>query len=184
METLTQEPAELTAGNTWTWTRAFDDFPAGTWTLAYHFRNATSNFDISGGEIVASGTTFVVTKAAAATASLTAGRYSWAAYATNGAQRYLAASGEMVVAPDMATAGPVDGRSTARQMLDAIEAYLVDPNNLSAARYAIGGRSLDRWPRDKLLAERTRLRFEVQAEQGVQGGPDSRRRFVRFASRG
>lgn len=184
METLTAVPRELIAGNTWTWTVTYDDFPAGTWTLAYHFRKAAHYFDISGAEVVASGTAFVVTATAATTAGRVAGTYAWEAYATNGTVRYLAAHGEVVVKPNMATAAVLDTRSNARKMLDAIDAYLIDSNNLAAARYQIGGRSLDRWPRDKLLEERSRLKFEVQGEQAAAGGPDSRRSYVRFGARG
>lgn len=180
MDIPTQEPTELVAGNTWRWDREFADFPAGTWTLAYYFKNAAGTFSISGGEVVASGTLHQVTVTATTTAGYAAGRYSWQAYVTSGAARYLAAEGEVVVTPNFAAAGAYDARSPARKMLDAIEAYLVDPNNLTAASYQIGGRSLDRWKRADLLAERSRLRFELESESAAAGGPDRRRTFARF----
>jgi len=34
------EPARLRAGDTWKWTRTLGDYPAGTWTLKYRFKNA------------------------------------------------------------------------------------------------------------------------------------------------
>jgi hypothetical protein len=178
---MNTEPLELGAGNTWTWTREFAGYPAVTWTLAYHFKNAASSFSVSGADIVASGSSFVITKAAAATASIAAGRYGWQAYVTSGSTRFLAASGEVQVQPDFSAAGARESRSIARQMLDAIEAYLLNANNLTAARYQIGGRSLDRWDRSDLLAERSRLKYEVQAEEGAAGRPDSRRSYVRFS---
>lgn len=184
MDIPTTEPAELVAGNTWRWDREFADFPAGTWTLEYRFKNATASFAITGSAIVASGTTHQITVPAATTVAFTAGRYQWQAYVTSGSTRYVAADGELVVTPDFAAVGNYDGRSPARKMLDAIETYLADPSNLTAASYQIGNRSLDRMKRTDLLAERTRLQFEVAAEISAAGGPDRRRVFTRFGARG
>lgn len=184
MEIPTKEPTELVAGNTWRWDRDFADFPAGTWTLEYRLKNATASLSINGAQIVASGTTHQVTVPASTTSGYAAGRYQWQAYATSGGERYLAAAGELVVTPNLAAAGNYDGRSPARKMLDMIEAYLADANNLTAARYQIGGRSLDRWDRSKLIAERSRLQFEVASEISAAGGPDRRRVLTRFVARG
>ena len=180
MDIPSKEPIELTVGDTWKWTRSCAELPPGTWTLAYHFKNATGTFSVSGGEITASGADFSVSVPAATTSGRAAGRYAWAAYASSGADRYLMAEGEVVLLPNFAAGGALETRTTARRMLDAIEAYLADPNNLAAARYSIGNRSLDRWPLTDLMDLRSRLRFETMSESGAAGGIDSRRTFVRF----
>jgi hypothetical protein len=162
------EPTELIAGNTWTWTRTFADYPAGTWSLAYHFKCAEGSFGISGAEVVASGTAFSITKAASATATIPPGRYRWQAYVTNGAVRQLADEGWLEVQRDFAASGTFDPRSSARQIVDAITAYLADPDNLNAASYALNGRSLSRWPREQLLNELSRWESRVASEEAAE----------------
>jgi hypothetical protein len=91
----------------------------------------------------------------------------------------------MTVAPSFGAA-TLDTRSSARKALEAVEAYLADPNNLTAAKYEIAGRSLDRFPLTDLWAHRDRLRFEVAREdaatRAAAGLPDKRRVFVRFGA--
>jgi hypothetical protein len=53
-------------------------------------------------------------------------------------------------------------------MLDNIEAYLKDPSNLTAASYSIAGRSLSRWNRADLLAERDRLKSDINRERQAE----------------
>lgn len=180
MDIPSAEPAELIVGDTWRWTRAWSDFPAGTWTLSYSFKNSAGAFAVAGAEITASGTEFAVSVPAATTTTRAAGRYAWAAFVTSGADRYQVAEGEAVLRPNLAAAGALDTRTPARRMLDAIEAYLTDSNNLAAARYQIGNRSLDRWNMDDLLKMRSKLKFEVAAEAAAAGGPNVRRSYVRF----
>jgi hypothetical protein len=74
--------------------------------------------------------------------------------------------GWSTVVADPAAVGNVDYRSTARIALEMIEAYLTDPTNLTAASYQVGGRSLSRWSRADLLAERDKWKMEVAAELG------------------
>ena len=181
MTTPTQVPAELIAGDTWDWTRSLADYPAGTWSAVYYFEKADFNFSVS---CTPSGTTHVATVAAATSAGYRAGQYRWRLLATSGGTRKTVEEGWLDVLPDPAAAGNVDHRTTARVMLDNIEAYLRDPTNLQAANFAIAGRSLVKWNRGDLLVERDKLRTEVQSEEAAErvskGLGSPRRLYARF----
>jgi hypothetical protein len=86
------------------------------------------------------------------------------------------------VLPDPAVA--VDPRTTARIVLDMIDAYLRDPTNLAASSYSLGGRSLSRWNRADLIVERDKWTQEVRSEDAAaamaKGLGNPRRLYVRW----
>jgi hypothetical protein len=181
--TPTQVPAELIAGDTWEWTRELADYPPSTHSAAWYFEKADHNFSVSAGE---SGSTYTGTVAAGTSAGYRPGKYRWRLLVTRTADsvRKTVEEGWLVVLPDPAAAGNVDHRSTAQVMLDNVEAFLRDPNNLQAANFSLGGRALVRWNRGDLLAERDRLKGEVRSEEAVEkiaaGLGNPRRLYVRF----
>jgi hypothetical protein len=130
----------------------------------------------------------LLTVAAAATALWPAGAYTWVLQATRTTERESLASGTTQVLPDPAatSTAPLDLRSLARQSLDAINAYLANPANLQAASYSISGRTLSRYPRAELLAERSKWQAEVAREEAAArlaaGLADRRRIYVRFGA--
>lgn len=161
----TQVPAELIAGDTWSWTRDLSaDYPASAWTGAWYFEKAEKAFTVAA---VASGNVFTATVAAATSAAYPAGEYRWRFVATriSDSVRKSVEQGWVKVLADPAAAGTYDTRTTARVMLDNIEAYLRDPTGLTASSYSLGGRSLSRWARADLLVERDKLKAEVKAEE-------------------
>ena len=174
------EPTQVVAGDTLTWTESLADYPAGTWTLNY--RLVKEGKTISA-QATASGTDHVVTIAASTTAGWTPGTYVWSKFVTSGALRYTIGTGSIDVKPNPAGA-TYDPRTVAKVMLDNVEAYLIDPNNIAAASYSIGGRSLSRWSRAELLVERDKLKLEVQQEVAKErmaaGFANPRRLKVRF----
>ncbi len=165
MTTLNQVPDQLLAGDTWEWTREFSDYPAGTWSGTYYFEKADANFSAAA---TASGSAFAVSVPAATTSGYRAGRYRWRLLVTSGSIRKTAEEGWVDVLPDPAAQGSFDHRTTARVMLDNVEAYLRDPSNLAMANWSIGGRALSRWSRADLLVERDRLRAEVRREEAAE----------------
>lgn len=184
MTTPTQVPDELIAGDTWEWERDLSDYPASTHSAAWYFEKADHSFSVAA---VASVDTFTATVVAATSAAVRPGKYRWRLVVTRTADsvRKTAESGWLEVLRDPAAAGNVDHRTTARVMLDNIEAYLRDPTNITAASYSLGGRSLSRWSRAELIAERSRLQSEVRAEEKAErltSGVGQRRNrvFVRF----
>ena len=131
-------------------------------------------------------TAFLFTKTGTESAAWGAGAYSWTLWVSKDDDRYTLDSGSMTVAPNPATATTLDLRSTAAKALAAIDAYLTDPNNLAAASYTIAGRSLDRYTRADLIAERSKWQAEVLREQAAagiaSGGVDKRRIYVRWGA--
>jgi hypothetical protein len=179
---LNTEPPSVNAGDTVRWTRRLTDYPAGAgWVLGYTLLNATAKITLTG---TASGDDHAIVVAAATTAAWVAGDYAWRARVSRGAEVFTVGEGRMQVRPSFG-ATTLDTRSTARRALEAVEAYLADPNNLSAASYEIADRSLSRYDLPALWAHRDRLRVEVAREDaaariaaGLPGG--SGRVYVRF----
>lgn len=174
------EPSSIYAGDTITWTKSLSAYPAPTWTLKYSLVRDGGAYDITA---AADGSDFLVTVPASTSADWLPADYTWTAYVTDSTQRFTVETGTIKVLANPASGG-YDARTTAKVMLDNIEAYLIDPNNLAAASYSIGGRSLSRWSRGELLTERDRLMNEVRSQQAAQriarGLGNPRRLYVRF----
>ncbi|MHB8947549.1 MAG: hypothetical protein ACYC4S_00610 [Rhodoferax sp.] len=180
--TPTLEPAALIAGDTAKWLKSLPDYlPADGWVLTYTLLNATSKISITA---TASGPDHLVNVAAATTAAWAAGQYSWRAQVVNAAtESFTLATGTLTVQAAF-SAATLDDRSHARKTLANIEAYLENPNSISAAMYEIAGRKLQRFGIPDLLALRDRYRAEVAREDAAanlgRGLPDRRRVLVRF----
>ncbi len=177
----TIEPAQLRAGMTWEWARTFGDYPASAWALAYWFKQLSAggaHFKI---DAVADGDTFVVTKPASETASLTADEYSWVAVVTAGGESHEVGRGTLRLLPRYDSAAALDDRSHARKVLEAIEAVIEGRASKDQEEYTIGSRSLKRTPIAELLELRKQYRRELAdelaAEQGVPAGPLGRVRY-------
>lgn len=173
----TTEPLTLRAGDSVRWTRTLADYPAGDgWALSYVLVSASARINIVS---AADGDDHAVTLAAATTAAYAPGAYTWAAYVTKDADRYTLGSGRIEVLPDLAAAGLTahDGRSHARKVLEALEAWIesADP---SVARRKIADREIQFIPIPELLALRDRYRREVRAEDAAAGIRPARGRIL------
>lgn len=179
----TSEPGSLIAGDTAKWLKTLGDYPATAgWVLSYILINATSKITFSAS---ASGADHLVNVAAATTASWAAGSYSWRASVALAGEVYTVGSGTITVEPAFGVGvSTLDDRSFAAKALANIEAYLVDPNNLSAARYSIAGREIQKIAMVDLLKARDKYKAEVALETAAsdagRGLPDRRRIYVRF----
>ncbi len=179
--TPTTEPTGLIAGDTAKWLKTLADYPADEgWVLSYTLINSVGKISFSAS---ASGADHLVNVAAATTAGWAAGAYSWRSQVSQAGEVYTLASGSISVAASFGAA-TLDARSFARVALAQVEAYLADANNLSAAKYEIAGRSLERHGIDRLLALRDRLLSEVAredtAQRAAQGLASRSRVMVRF----
>lgn len=178
----TTEPATLRAGDTWQWTRGdLSDYPSDTWTLTYYFRNATSHFNVVA---TADGSGYAVSVALATTAAIVPGGYDWAAFVTDGTDRYQVGSGRTEVLPDLAGAVPYDGRSFARRMLDAIESLLLGratTDQIDLLTSTLGDRSITR-DREQLQRMREKYKADVSREEMAVQGVDARRVLIRYGT--
>jgi hypothetical protein len=173
------EPTTVRAGDTWTWSVTETDY--SDYALTYYLRNATGKVDFSA---TADGYDYEVEVAATTTAAVKPGVYTWIRRAEGELGSFTTGEGTITVLPNLALNVALDARTYAKQALDNIEAYLIDPNNVAASSYSIGGRSLSRWSRSELLVERDRWVSEVRNEEAktrmAQGLGNPRRLYVRF----
>lgn len=130
-------PAEITIGTTLEWEKDFDDFPADEWTVTYYFRGAGAGFDVVG---TADGTTHLFTVPATTSDDMTAGRYDYQALAVKGSEKHLVDEGQTTAKASLAaltTAQTYDGRTTAKQILDAIDNLMKGKSVLDQQKYLI-----------------------------------------------
>lgn len=163
------EPAWVRLGDTWSWYRSdLAEFPAPTWSLTYHFKNAVGGFDVAA---TADGTGFAVNVDPATTAALTAGRYDYVALVTDGTDRHEVGSGVLEVRPDFAAVGALDARTLPRKILDAIDAILESRatlDQIDLVNAATGDQSFARNP-SLLLSYRSKVEQDVKRLEGTGG---------------
>lgn len=166
-DVATNEPLEITAGNSVTWKRTFDDYLASdSWVLTYALLHRTNTkITITSS---ADGDDHLVDEAAADTVDWTAGDYTWQAYVTKGADRFQVDSGTMTILPNLAAATNYDGRSHARITLDNIEAVIQERATKDQESYVILGRSLSRTPMADLITLHSRYKRMVKAEEDAE----------------
>jgi hypothetical protein len=163
LDTPTNEPLELRAGDTWEWRREdLADYPAPTWLLSYYFKRHDANFNFNA---AADGIAHAVSVPAATSAGFAPGLYSWFAFVVSGAERFEVDRGDVNVLPNLGVAGNLDNRSHARKVLDAIRALIEGRASLDQKSYTIGNRSLERIPIPELLQLRSVYEAEVMAEE-------------------
>lgn len=176
-EIATNEPLKLRAGDTWEWKRSLSDYPAGTWTLKYRFKNAAGGWEIIA---TADGTDHLVTVAAATTTGYASGKYAWLAWVEAGTEKFTVDQGTVEVLPDLRTGtatAALDTRSHARKVLDALEALIEGKATRDQMAYTINGRSLTRMSPEELIKWRSFYKSEVAREEraeaiasGIGGG--------------
>lgn len=122
------EPTQITKGERIEWTREFADYPASQYTLKYLFRGPGYGFNVTA---TASGDAFVAVLNGTIMASVKDfGDYAWQAWLTETAtpaNTWVIDSGTIRVLEGFTTGSTkvYDGRSTAKQMLDSIDAALL-----------------------------------------------------------
>lgn len=165
----TNEPGSLYVGDSITWLRDLPEYPATAYVLHYAFSNAASVFKF---DAVNESGKHRVAVAPVDSAKWSHGRYDWIAYVTdNAGTRKVVDSGVTIVRANPAAVAPIDSRSHARKMLDAIEAALerrASKDELDMLRATFGQRSMDRMQNTAgmpaLIIARDKYKTEVAAE--------------------
>lgn len=177
MTTPISVPKELIAGDTWTWSRDYPDYPAGTWVATIYAEMQGSQFSAAA---TADGTDHLFAISAATSAPYKTGRYKWSVRVTSGSTGYTIEEGWFDVKPNPAGTGTRDPRSWARRTLDAIEATLEGRASSGQLAMSINGRSISRIPLPELTQWRTQLRGEVNTEEKGETAGLGRNLKVRF----
>lgn len=173
-------PAKLIAGDTWSWTREFADYPAPTWVATVYFENASGAFDAAAS---ANGSAHAFSIDAATTGGKPAGRYKWSVrVVSGGSDAHTVESGWVEVVTNPAAAGTHDPRSDARKMLDALNAFLIGKATTAQQSMSLNGRAMSTYSLSEISQWRDRLRAEVATEEKGSAaglGRNIKTRFVR-----
>lgn len=158
------EPTEIRAGFTASWTESLTDYPSGTWDLWYTLSNRDEAFRFQATS-EADGT-FTATVARTVSAAWAAGEYTLTGYVEDATERHLVYRGALRVRADVSAGDPVDDRSHAERVLDAVKAALEGRATHDQMSVAIGGRSLQRHTIAELHKLRHAYEYEVAVERG------------------
>lgn len=153
-------------GDTWSQTDSLPDYPASAgWVLKTRivYDGAGTAFTLSS---TASGDNHVTTATAAATAAWTAGTCTWFQYVELGAVKTSIGSGKITLQPDPRVASTaLDLRTAAQVGLDAVRAVLRGTATAGVLKYAIAGRTLERYSIAELIQLESKLATDVKSEQ-------------------
>lgn len=178
----TNEPFELIIGNTWKWKRSFSHYDAAdSWVITYTLINADNKINITA---TADGSDHLVNVLPSTTAGYKSGEYHWQAYATKGADRYLADQGIIELIENFTAKTTHDPRSYVKKVLDAIEATILKTATKDQLSTSIDGVSLSRRTPEQLLQLRNQFKLEyaneIKAERIANGLGHSGKVLVRF----
>lgn len=176
----------LIAGDTLNFATAVADYLASAgWTLKYRLVPRTGANPAITFDSTAEGDDHRVQIAATTTAGWAADSYTWNSWVDKAGEVYSVDNGQIIIAPDPRTvAAGYDGRSPARQALDAADAALRTYGAKAYLQsYDIAGRGQRFQSPGDFMAWRQRLQQEVAAEQRAAniaaGQPDRRKILVR-----
>lgn len=160
-------PAELTAGDTWSWSLAFAAAsPSAGWSCAVKLAGLGGAREIAG-TAAAGGWRFDL--AAADSAGVAPGSYQWFAVATRAAERATLGTGRLVVRVDPAQlpAG-YDPAGYWEKLRDACRAAIANKAAADQLELSFAGRELRRYPmRDLVELEREAVR-QIERERNAE----------------
>lgn len=179
MDTPTALPDSFAAGTTVKYLRSVPDYPASSgWTLRLYLAGAAT------ANILATAVSgdFLVTIAAATTATLVPGLYQWTERVTKAGEVYVVGSGQIVVTPDISVAAPGDMVTSLEAQLEQVSALittrLANPG-ADIAAYSIAGRSIERMDLEGLQKLQSQLSYAVnRARNGGGLGRQHRANFT------
>jgi hypothetical protein len=168
------EPAQITAGQTLSWTKTVPNFPATSYTLKYALQ--AGNKPLITIVATASGSTFAVAVTAAISAAFAPGVYTWTAFVEDipdAIARTIIARGTISILPSPLQAL---GTTHCSRMLQLIEQALEGriPNGLESTE--IDGQRIDRIPVRDLKSLRDKYRAEVMLERNALAEASGQRR--------
>lgn len=179
----TEEPFELSAGDTWTWLKSLADYPASDWTLSYRLLTDSASPTAINFSASASGDDHLVSVAPATTAAYAAGTYQYRAYATHtDGRRFTVGSGYFKVLPNFAVS-TADPRSQVKRTLDAINSLLEGKAGADKQAFKIGGIEITKMTPEQLMKWRSAYQQLYREELAANAGyDDTERQLVEFVN--
>lgn len=176
MTALIRIPAAITAGDSVDLRLLATAHPADQgWALRVDIAGPA---EVEPWTSTADGGAHVFAVAAAETEDYTPGLYSYQLSAHKDTRRVTLERGQLTVHPNLAAvAGSFDGRSPTRQILDAIEARLLNRATQDQMSLSVAGRSINRISLPDLLTLREAMRKQLAKEEGRL---KSRQVFVKY----
>lgn len=176
----TVEPEIIYSGQTVQWIKSLSDYPATDYTLKYYLSGPAS-YTLTAAAY--NTTDHKISIASVISGAYTYGIYSWEAYAERTvlgvAEKWLIPGGTGFL-----TIKTSAGKTHAKKMLDAIEAFLEGQSVTDINSYSIGGRSIARMTKEELIKWRTFYRNEYSAEVAnenrINGKATGNRILMRF----
>lgn len=179
METPSNPPLQLYAGDTALWLKSLADYPADQgWALSYVF-NGPQKITVAA---VADGSSHLVDVAPSTTSSWAAGGYTWVAKVSKDGRIFTIGTGLTEILADPSTVDSADTRPHCKKVLDAIEAVIEGRAGHDELKTEVKGRMLERVPVLELLQLRSQYRREWQLYQNRLAGRKSQTIKVRVSS--
>jgi len=153
-DTPETEPRAFIAGETVQWSRSFDDFLAvDSWALKYSVRGPGTAFDFTAD---VDGAAFLAT-IASTSSDLTPGTWRLVGWVEKGSEKHFVYDEDCIVVAKPAVSGTLETRSVAKQIVDAIDAFMLAGPLASngVKRYRIADRDLERCSPKELTDLRT-----------------------------
>lgn len=158
----TSVPDHITSGETIKLDLSYTDFGANDgWSLKFYYAGPVAGYVTA----TTSAGRFLVTLAAAVTATMDPGNYTWEARVTKASEAAVADSGAFVVAPNIARATSGSMLSHAERTLAIIIAAIEGRLTTDMQAYQINGRAITKIPIQELVLLRSQYEAEVRARQ-------------------
>lgn len=195
IQILSNEPSEVTAGDTIKWTRTLGDYPTNaSWEIAYRLRGDKNYLLDWETEVTPSGSGFLVNVPSSTSTTWVPGLYTLFGFASLlvDGQRQQFYRAQLTVHPNHGNAttviGAFDGRTHAQKALEAIEAMMLNAASREEENYVVSygniSQSVRLWSpeqRIKLHAYYSSLRKdEIAAERVKSGKASGARILVKF----
>jgi len=176
------EPKTIIAGAYYTWTETNSTYPADDgYVLNYIFVNDSAKYTATSS---ASGSDHVVILNSETTATFIPGNYKWYCYAEKTTEKYIVASGNIEIKPNLFEVSAYDMRTHARRTLDAIEATIERRATKEQSSISIAGKTLSNMSLEELIKARALYKEFVkqeEAEEKINEGLNGRKNIlVRF----
>ncbi len=156
-------PDSFLAGETVEWKDSFTKYPANDgWTMRWRFRG-NHKLDVNS---VADGGSFKTTLSSTQSSDLSHGNYAFQALVEKSDKKYFVRQGIVEVVRSLADyEEPFDTRTYEEQLLEAVEAVLLNRATEKHASYTIGNRNISLLSPTELMKMRVTLRRTVNFQK-------------------